>query len=143
MAWETWQGRENRLSLETGAGPRTQEVPRWGMAHEGRSRGTGPCGYLVAREWGDKVVAVQVAAGAQVREADGLPAAHRLAPLAHSGRAASHPPVAVPIIRRRHPGHRLLPAACGREERRSGPGPATRPRYTEGGGGGRKPLPEP
>lgn len=103
------------------------------MAHEGCSQGAGPCRYLVARERGDEVVAVQVAAGAQVREADGLPAAHRLAPLTHSGRAASHPPVAVPIIRRRHAGHRLLPAACGRQERRSGSGSATRPRYTERG----------
>lgn len=72
-----------------------------------------PGRYLVPGERRGEAVAVQVAAGAQVREADGLPAAHRRAPLAHGGRAAPHPPVAVPIIRRRHPGHRLLPATCG------------------------------
>lgn len=82
--------------------------------HRARGRGLVILGrYLVPGERRGEAVAVQVAAGAQVREADGLPAAHRRAPLAHGGRAAPHPPVAVPVIRRRHPGHRLLPAACG------------------------------
>lgn len=60
----------------------------------------GPGGYLVPGERGGEAVAVQVAAGAQVGQADLLPAAHRPAPLAHGRRAAPHPPVAVPVIRR-------------------------------------------
>lgn len=87
-------------------------------------KGGGPRGYLVSGERGGEVVAVEVAAGAQVGEADGLPAAHRRAPLADGRRPAPHPPVAVPVIRRRHPGHRLLPAACrgGRTALRPGAG---------------------
>lgn len=99
--------------LRKGAGPRGQVgTPRCGR---------GPGGYLVPGEWGGEAVAVQVAAGAQVGQADLLPAPHRPAPLAHGRRAAPHPPVAVPVIRRRHPGHRLLPAACGEGEPRSAP----------------------
>lgn len=88
-------------------------------------------------------MAVEVAAGAQVGEADGLPAAHRRAPLADGRRTAPDPPVAVPVIRRRHPGHRLLPAACGggkkpkRVQVRPGPADAV-PAGAEKGGGGER-----
>lgn len=137
------QGEPGGASGDKGAPHCTQGK---GLSPRARGDPGGAGGYLVPRERGGEAVAVEVAAGAQVGEADGLAAAHRRAPLADSRRTAPHPPVAVAVIRRRHPGHRLLPAACreGRTALRTGsarPGPTGASAGTGGEAG--VPLPEP
>lgn len=66
--------------------------------------------HLIGREWGGEVVTVQIAAGVDVSESNGLAALDRCPALAHHSTCASDAPVAVAVLHRGHSCHRLLTA---------------------------------